>query len=373
VTGPELTGPELTDPELAGPEIDDPELDDPADASELLALGESVKALLRRAPAGAAWGPLCAEIGVAGLGIPARYGGVGGGLAELAAVAEVLGAGLTRCPMLGSAVLAGQAVLAAADEANRERLLPLVAEGATAALAWAGPDGRWDPAAPACRFDGARLHGVAHHVLDGADASLLIVAATGPAGVGLYEVDPEHAERSATEAMDQSRPLATVRLAGCPGTRLGPDDHTGALARARDMAAVVLAAEQVGAAAHCLAATVAYTQQRVQFGQPIARFQALQHRMADLHVLVETARSAVWAATRSEPAELPAPAAVARVHCCEVALRVAGEMIQLHGGIAITWEHEAHRYFKRAHGSAQLLGQPAEHVARLAGMWGPAC
>jgi hypothetical protein len=213
------------------------------------------------------------------------------------------------------------------------------------------------------------LDGEAHYVLDGADASLLIVAAAGPDGVGLFEVDPARVERSRTEAMDQSRPLATVRLVDCPGTRLGPGDHTEALARARDVTAVVLAAEQVGAAAHCLAATVAHTTQRVQFGQPIARFQALQHRMADLYVLVETARSAVWAATRAAPAELPALAAVAKVHCCEVAQQVAGEMIQLHGGIAITWEHQAHRYFKRAHGAAQLLGQPAEHVARLGELW----
>jgi alkylation response protein AidB-like acyl-CoA dehydrogenase len=131
---------------------------------------------------------------------------------------------------------------------------------------------------------------------------------------------------------------------------------------------------------------VAYTKQRVQFGRPIAHFQALQHRMADLHVLVETARSAVWAAaeaagtagagaptgaagpTGAGGSELPLLAGVAKVHCTEVARRAAAEMVQLHGGIAITWEHEAHRYFKRAHGGAQLLGQPHEHINRLAAL-----
>jgi alkylation response protein AidB-like acyl-CoA dehydrogenase len=106
----------------------------------------------------------------------------------------------------------------------------------------------------------------------------------------------------------------------------------------------------------------------VQFGRPIAHFQALQHRLADLYVLVETARSAVWAAALAGEAQLPLLAAVAKAHCAETVCRVTAEMIQLHGGIAITWEHEAHRYFKRAHGGAQLLGQPHEHINRLAAL-----
>jgi alkylation response protein AidB-like acyl-CoA dehydrogenase len=116
--------------------------------------------------------------------------------------------------------------------------------------------------------------------------------------------------------------------------------------------------------------TVEYTKQRVQFGRPIATFQALAHRMADLHVVVETARSASWAAARASPDELPLLAGVAKTWCSEAFCKVAGEMIQLHGGIAITWEHEAHRYFKRAHGSAQLLGQPRDHLRRLAELAG---
>jgi alkylation response protein AidB-like acyl-CoA dehydrogenase len=123
-----------------------------------------------------------------------------------------------------------------------------------------------------------------------------------------------------------------------------------------------LSAEQVGAAARCLELTVEHTKTRVQFGRPIGGFQALKHRMADLHVLVETARSASAAAVD------PISAAVAKVHCSEALCRVAAEMIQLHGGIAITWEHDAHLYFKRAHGSAHLFGSPAGHVARLSAL-----
>jgi alkylation response protein AidB-like acyl-CoA dehydrogenase len=335
------------------------------------ALRAAVAALLDRTPGPAAWPRLCGEIGVAALAVPERYGGAGAGLPEVCVVLEELGRTLTPAPMLGSAVLAATAVLTCGDESARERLLPGIAAGtSTAALVWTGAHGRWDPAAPACRWDG-RLHGEAHYVLDGAEAEVLVVAARTGGGVRLFEVDPADTTRTPATPLDDTRPLAAVRLDGCPGRPLDVAgdgaDQTAALAHVRDVACTALAAEQVGTAAHCLAATVEYTKRRVQFGRPIAHFQALQHRMADVHVLVETARSAVWAAARATGPELPLLAGVAKVHCAEVARRAAAEMVQLHGGIAITWEHEAHRYLKRAHGGAQLFGQPHEHVARLAG------
>ena len=360
----------------------DPKLDADSGAEDREALRQAVAALLDRTPGAAAWPKLCREIGVAALAVPERYGGAGAGLPEVCVVLEELGRTLTPAPMLGSAVLAATAVLTCGDEAARERLLPGIAAGTTtAALVWAGARGHWDPAAPECHWDG-RLHGEAHYVLDGAEADVLVVAArtggSADGGVRLFEVDPADTTRTAATPLDDTRPLATVLLDGCPGrpldgaeTRTGHGtaaDQSAALAHVRDIACTALAAEQVGTAAHCLAATVAYTKQRVQFGRPIAHFQALQHRMADLHVLVETARSAVWAAARAaatSPAELPLLAGVAKVHCAEVARRAAAEMVQLHGGIAITWEHEAHRYLKRAHGGAQLFGQPHEHLARL--------
>jgi alkylation response protein AidB-like acyl-CoA dehydrogenase len=349
----------------------DPRADPGAEDRE--ALREAVAALLDRTPGAAAWPKLCREIGVAALAVPERYGGAGAGLPEVCVVLEELGRTLTPAPMLGSAVLAATAVLTCGDEAARDRLLPGIAAGTTtAALVWAGARGHWDPAAPECHWDG-RLHGEAHYVLDGAEADVLVVAARTEAGthVRLFEVDPADTTRTRATPLDDTRPLATVLLDGCPGRPLDDSatDQTAALARVRDVACIGLAAEQVGTAAHCLAATVAYTKQRVQFGRPIAHFQALQHRMADVHVLVETARSAVWAAARASAtshAELPLLAGVAKVHCAEVARRAAAEMVQLHGGIAITWEHEAHRYLKRAHGGAQLFGQPHEHLARLA-------
>jgi alkylation response protein AidB-like acyl-CoA dehydrogenase len=336
---------------------------------DLDALRAAVRALLARTPEANAWTRLCGQVGVASLAVPSRYGGTGAGLPEVCVVLEELGRTLTPCPMLGSAVLAAAALLGSRDDDACARLLPGIAAGTTtAALVWAGRDGQWDPAAPACHWDG-RLHGGAHYVLDGAAAEVFVVAARTDGGVRLFEVDPADTRRAGSTPLDATRPLANVALDGCPARPLGTAaDQTAALAHARDVGCVALAAEQVGTAAYCLDTTVAYTKQRVQFGRPIAHFQALQHRLADLYVLVETARSAVWAAALAGEAQLPLLAAVAKAHCAETVCRVTAEMIQLHGGIAITWEHEAHRYFKRAHGGAQLLGQPHEHINRLAAL-----
>ncbi|PLW74690.1 acyl-CoA dehydrogenase, partial [Streptomyces sp. DJ] len=142
-----------------------------------------------------------------------------------------------------------------------------------------------------------------------------------------------------------------------------------ALARALDEGAVALAAEQVGAASRALEATVEYAKARVQFGRAIGSFQAVKHRLADCYVMVESARSLALAAafaSADDSPELPRLAAAAASACSEAFSAVAGEMIQLHGGIGITWEHDAHRYFKRAHGSALLLGTPSSHRRRLA-------
>jgi len=339
-------------------------------------LRDAVRGLLAGSPAGgSAWPRLCREVGVAGLGIPGRYGGAGAGPAETGVVMAELGRDLTPSPMLGSAVLAAQALLATGDEEACGRLLPAIADGsATAALAWTTRAGRWDVADVACvsgPFGGGgwELDGEAHYVLDGEGADVLLVAARGPEGVGLFEVDPaqEGVRRTAAATMDVTRRLAVVRLAGARGRRIG-GDAVPALRHARDLACLALAAEQVGAARQALDLTVGYTMTRVQFGRVIGSFQALQHRLADLHVLVESARSLAFAfACGSEDAPaLGLRAAAAKVYCSETLMRTAAEMIQLHGAIGITWEHQAHRYLKRAHGGLYLFGRPAQHAAAIA-------
>ncbi|WP_158882882.1 acyl-CoA dehydrogenase family protein [Amycolatopsis anabasis] len=328
---------------------------------EQQALADAVRKLLdsSRDP----WPVLCEQIGVAGLAIPEEYGGAGAGVAELQVVAEEIGRALADVPFLGSAVLATAALLESGDSAACARLLPGMAEGAITALAWAGETG-WSLETPALTAaDEYTVDGTAHYVVDGDLARTLLVVAGLGGEIGLFEVDPgQDAVRvTRSPAMDQTRGLATAEFTGATARRIGGDFRTG-LARVRDTACLALAAEQVGAAARALELTVEYTRQRQQFGRPIGGFQALKHRMADLHVLVETARSAAYAPVEEDRSRL---AAVAKTYCSEAFSAVAAEMIQLHGGIAITWEHDAHRFFKRAHSSAQLFGQPHEYLARV--------
>lgn len=323
---------------------------------------------------GALWQRLCGEIGVAGLALPERYGGAGAGPVETQVVMEELGRNLTPSPLLGSAVLAAQALLAGGDAAACERLLPALADGTVvAALAWTAQDGRWDPGETACAArpaaDGWALSGEAHYVLDGDSAGLLLTAARAPGGTGLFEVDltGPGVTRCGVTTMDTTRRLAVVRLDGAAARLTGTG--SAALAQARDLACIALSAEQVGAAQRALELTVAYSRDRVQFGRAIGSFQALQHRMADLHVLVESARSLCYDVAAAAAAGAPGlgtRVAAAKAYCSEMLLRVAAEMIQLHGAIAITWEHSAHRYLKRAHGAARLFGRPADHIARIA-------
>ncbi|MCW2504662.1 MAG: acyl-CoA dehydrogenase domain protein [Actinomycetia bacterium] len=336
----------------------------------LLAKGTSVRAAMESAEGydRELWARLCTEIGVAALAIPERYGGLGAGPLETHVVLDELGRTLTPSPMLGSAVLAAQALLASGDDEACLRLLPPIASGdALAAVAWAGPSGHWSPDETAFQASsGGRLSGEAHYVLDGHLADTLLAVADG----GLYEVDLRSpgVTRAAVTTMDLTRRLAVVRLGDVPARRLGAGSP---LAAIRDVACVALSAEQSGATRRALELTVEHARTRVQFGQPIGAFQAIQHRLADLHVLAESARSLSYAAATAlstGAADASRLAAVAKVACSEAFERVAGEMIQLHGGIGITWEHDAHLYFKRAHATAHLFGHPRDHAGRLATM-----
>lgn len=340
-------------------------------------LRSAVRSLLARHKGPAAWRPLTEQIGVAGLAVPEKYGGAGCGAREVHVVMEELGRELSPVPCLGSAVLAVQALLASGDETACARLLPRLAEGrAVGALAWA-EQGSWDPSAiraEASPGSGGtwRITGVKEYVLDGAEADVLLVAARTGAGVSLFQVAEDGAgvRREAVVTMDLTRSQARLFLDGAEGRLIGPEGEGDRVLRhVLDLACTALAAEQVGAAERCLEITVAHAGDRIQFGRPIGSFQAVKHRLADAYVLVESARSAAlgaaFAAAEGSP-ELTRCASVAKSVCSEAFSAVAGEMIQLHGGIGITWEHDAHRYFKRAHGSARLFGPPAWHRGRLA-------
>ncbi|MDO9457532.1 acyl-CoA dehydrogenase family protein [Nocardioides sp.] len=285
----------------------------------------------------ALWRTLVEQIGAAALGIPEEYDGAGFSLFEALLVLEEVGRSLAPSPLLSSLVTS-EALLAGADEDAKARLLPRIAAGEIAAL----------------------VDGSGHAVLDG-DTATVLVAVT---DAGLVEVEAATARRTRLGSVDQTLRLARVDLEGATTTPIG--DADAARERAALVGTVGTAALATGLAARGLEMTVAYSKDRVQFGRPIGSFQALKHRMADLLVLVEMSRSASWAASyavssgRADAAEL---AHVAGSYCSEAVAHVAAETIQLHGGIAITWEHDAHLVFKRAHALGQLFGSPLEHRA----------
>ncbi|WP_407839629.1 acyl-CoA dehydrogenase family protein [Streptomyces sp. DSM 116496] len=364
-------------------------------------LRDAVRAVLARHPGHTAWAPLTAQIGAAALAVPEEYGGLGCGPAEVGVVMAELGRVLSPVPYLGSAVLTVEALLASGDREACAKHLPQLAEGTVVgALAWAealpgqpgpaghgpgaygppAPGGGWEAGDLSARAEPAGtdwlLTGSKRYVLAGpAEPSLLLAfarmdgAAAGPdpGRLGLFELLAAPAAFTVRSTMDRTRPLAELTLDRTPA-RLLSADGAGVLARVRDLACTALAAEQAGAAARALEVTVRYAKERVQFGRPIGSFQAVKHRLADLHTAVEGARSLALAAAAADAA--PEGAAAAKSACSEAYAYVAGEMIQLHGGIGITWEHEAHEYFKRAHGSALLFGSPAAHRERLAARLG---
>lgn len=325
------------------------------------------------------WRRLAGEIGAAGLAVPEDRGGLGCGMVETGIVTEELGRRLVAGPFLGSAVIAAEVLRATGDTAACERLLPGIASGARiVALAWAEPQRWWSTTR--CATEARRecgtwlLTGEKSFVLDGAQAdSFLVVAAAGH-DLALFEVDAADVPNAVVPSapMDLTRPMAELHLLDAPARMLaGPVEPV--LARCLDVAAAGLAAEAVGAASRWLSETVDHVKAREQFGRPIGSFQAIKHRLADLFVAVESARSlaqaACWAVAAGD--ERAAEwAAMAKSHCCETYRDVAAEGIQLHGGIGITWEHEAHLHLKRAHGASQLFGTPRHHRARLEDLLG---
>ncbi|MFI0407447.1 acyl-CoA dehydrogenase family protein [Actinomadura sp. 3N508] len=313
------------------------------------------------------WALMAEQLGLQSLAVPEEHGGAGYGMRELAVVFEEMGRAVACAPFL--AVVTAAAALEAGDGGHD--LLAGIADGSViATLAVAEEDGRWDLGSVQTVFEGGVLRGTKSFVVDGHVADLLLVAARDGDGVGLYAVagDEGGVVREPLPTVDQTRKLARVAFDGALARRVGGAE---AVARALDVGAVALAAEQLGGAQKTLDMTVEYAKVRHQFGRPIGSFQAIKHRCADMFVLVESARSAVLnaaAAADERPEELPAAAALAKAYCSDAFFHTAGEAIQLHGGIGFTWEHDAHLYFKRAQGSRQLFGAPERHRERLAAL-----
>jgi alkylation response protein AidB-like acyl-CoA dehydrogenase len=325
----------------------------------------------------AVWEQAGAQLGLLGLAIPEEYGGGGFTFAEQAVVLEELGAALYGGPYLASAVLAATALLASPDEGARHDLLPAIASGETiATLAYTEDDGSWDPGtirlSAAKAGDGWRLDGHKSFVLDGGSAGLVLVLAVAGGGLSLFAVEAgaPGLGRTVLPTLDQTRKLARLEFDGVAGRLIGsPGDAAAVMDRVLDVAAIALAAEQLGGAQRALDMAVEYSKVRHQFGRPIGSFQALKHRMADLLLEVESLRSAVIyaaAAVAEGSAEVPVLASLVKAYASDTYFHAAAENIQIHGGIGFTWEHDAHLYFKRAKSSELFLGDAAYHRERLA-------
>ena len=296
-------------------------------------LREIVRTLLAKQSGDDAWRTLCDQVGVTALPIPEQYDGAGASLAESAVALEEVAYALEPSPLLATTLAAAALLLHGTDEQQAE-LLPRIAAGETATVVLEPP----------------------------------------------LVLEPDARDRAGA---GRRRPRRCRRL---PRARRGARPHTPARPPRRatphprpsccDVAAALATAVQLGTMRRGLDMTVAYSKERVQFGRPIGSFQALKHRMADLLVLVEMSRSASWAATDAAAAYVAAPdapaqpptlhrtAAAAKAYCSDALEQVAAETIQIHGGIGITWEHEAHLVFKRAHAFAQTVRHRARAPRR---------
>lgn len=322
------------------------------------------------------WQQMGSQLALQGIALSEEYGGAGYGYAELGVVLEQMGRSLTPSPFFACVALAVPALQAADDKDALRSFGPRLAAGELiATLAWVEDDGAWSGGTRCVATpsgDGWKLDGHKSYVIDGTNADLILVVAQGPTGPSLFAVEAGASglERTALPTFDQTRRLARLTFKATPARLVGEAGRGEEILRsALDRACVLLAVEMVGGAQACLDLAVQYAKQREQFGRPIGSFQAIKHKCAEILVELEGARSAAyygcWAADAS-PEELPIVASIAKAVGSEAFFRAAADNLQIHGGIGVTWEHDAHLYLKRATASSELLGDPSSHRQRIA-------
>jgi alkylation response protein AidB-like acyl-CoA dehydrogenase len=331
------------------------------------------------------WRKLNAELGLTAVRIPEAYGGQGFGFGELGIVLEEMGRALLCAPFFSTAVLATGAILNAGTEAEKQALLPGIAAGDTVAtLAWVEDPARWDAAATTltAKPSGASfiLDGFKSYVLDGHTAGLIVVLARAPGskgeeGLSLFTVkgDAKGLSRKLLKTMDETRKLARLDFEGVEATLLGTAGAAAApFARTLMEAAVCLSNEMAGVSERLREDALAYAQMRMQFGRPIASFQSMKHKQADMLVDVELAKSAAYyaaAALDEGDEDIVAVASLTKAAANEAALQTAVHAIQIHGGIGFTWDNDTHLWFKRAKSSEVLLGDAHHHREKMMQNW----
>jgi alkylation response protein AidB-like acyl-CoA dehydrogenase len=331
------------------------------------------------------WNQLAGELGWAGIAIAERYGGSGLGMVELAILQHEQGRRLVPSPFFATVCLAAPLIQQCATESQKARWLGRIASGGMRiAVALTGRRGDVGAAGITAELltegRGFRLSGESNFVIHGHACDCLLVAARRPGtratdGVSLLLLEPGRSGITVEKlvTLDLTRPMSRVTF---DAVRVTPEEVLGAegaagrgFEHALDFARIAVAAEAVGAAEWILETTLQYSKQRVQFGRAIGSFQAVKHRLADMMVCLEAARSASWYAAcvaDERNSEVAEAASVSKSACCDALFNCAANALQLHGGIGFTWEHDAHLYFKRARAAATLLGTPSWHRERLA-------
>ena len=318
-----------------------------------------------------------AEMGWLGAAVPEAYGGVDLGRESLCVLAEEMGRAIAPVPFASSVCLVTDAILTHGDSAAREQCLPgLVSGQRIGCFALAEGVGNPRPAGVKAQVRGGKLSGEKWPVADGDIADLAVVVARndqGEPGLYLVELGAAGVSRSTLRSIDPSRNQSQLRFDGVPAQPLSQGAQGWAAVEALlDRAAVLVAFEQLGGASACLEMATAYAKERYAFGRPIGSFQAIKHKLADVYMAVELARSnayyGAWALSTGA-AELPLAAATARVAATEAFHQASKENIQTHGGMGFTWQMDCHLYYRRAKMLAVQLGSAPYWKNRLVERW----
>jgi alkylation response protein AidB-like acyl-CoA dehydrogenase len=312
-----------------------------------------------------------AEMGWTGAAIPEEYGGVGLGRLAVCVLAEELGRAVAPVPFSSSVYLATEAIMLFGSEQQKQTWLPKLAAGEIiGCFAMAEQPGSSDPVKLKAAVSGGRLTGTKLAVADGDIADIAIVAVLGGSGAWLHIVDLKASgvSRETITTFDPTRSHARITFSGVAAEPLPGSAGPGTIRTLLDYAAVPMAFEQVGGAQAALDMANAYAKERYAFGRPIGSFQGIKHKLADMYIQVELARSnayyGAWA-VHTDAAELPIAASVARIAACEAGWFVTKENIQTHGGMGFTWQMDCHLYYRRAKLLSLALGGAREWKLRL--------
>ncbi|MDG2523260.1 acyl-CoA/acyl-ACP dehydrogenase [Caulobacter segnis] len=312
-----------------------------------------------------------AEQGWLGAAIPEEFGGLGLGHVELCAIAEELGRAVAPIPFASTVYILAEAVMLAGTDAQKQRILPKIAAGELiGCLATSEGPGAITAASIQATVSGAKLSGVKIPVTDGdvADVALVLAKEGGKPGLYLVELSGD-VGRVSLKSLDPTRSIAKLTFKDAPAERLGGAGEGMELLQAvLDRAAALLAFEQLGGADRCLEMAKAYAMERYAFGRVIGGYQAIKHKLADMYVKNEVARSnayyAAWALNTSAP-ELPIAASAARIAASDAYWFASKENIQTHGGMGFTWEVDCHLYYRRSKQLALVAGAPKAWKERL--------